>query len=261
MNKQKGFTLIELLVVIAIIALLMGILMPALSRVKEQARRSSCLARIRQQLLSLNIYAGENDTRLPLPRSSYSWLQDVDVRTVNFLLDNGMTREMFYCPSNSTHQKSNDLFWEYSNKNWDARVQRFTSESGFICSGYCFIIETNSGNRREIVSYEKDSMKKKWVKSTQDSQPSGRELVVDSIMGTPEANTKYGRNFAEIRGGIFGQSQVYDTSSHLVDSYEPAGGNVGFLDLHGEWRNFDPDMDNGVAVPRYGGGSSPGFFW
>ncbi len=60
-SHEAGFTLIELLVVIAIIALLMGILMPALQRVREQARQQSCGARIRQHLLALNMYADDND--------------------------------------------------------------------------------------------------------------------------------------------------------------------------------------------------------
>ncbi len=47
-SKNKGFTLIELLVVIAIIALLMGILMPALAKVRKQVRGAACLSQIKQ---------------------------------------------------------------------------------------------------------------------------------------------------------------------------------------------------------------------
>ena len=70
MYKHKGFTLIELLVVIAIIALIMSILMPALNRVKEQARRQSCSARLRQQGIALALYSGEHESKLPLPTTA-----------------------------------------------------------------------------------------------------------------------------------------------------------------------------------------------
>ncbi|MDD5065039.1 MAG: type II secretion system protein [Phycisphaerae bacterium] len=61
MDKKKGFTLIELLVVIAIIALLMSILMPALSKVRKQAMSVSCLARLKQWGVIFSMYAGGND--------------------------------------------------------------------------------------------------------------------------------------------------------------------------------------------------------
>ncbi len=61
MSKRKGFTLIELLVVIAIIALLMSILMPALSRVKKQAKKVVCQARLKQWALIWKMYCDENN--------------------------------------------------------------------------------------------------------------------------------------------------------------------------------------------------------
>lgn len=64
MSKRKGFTLIELLVVIAIIAILLAILMPALSRVKEQGKHTACLANLKQLTLTWIMYGDENDDRI-----------------------------------------------------------------------------------------------------------------------------------------------------------------------------------------------------
>ena len=61
MNKQRGFTLIELLVVISIIALLMSILMPALNRVKSQAKTIACQGRQKQWSLIFSMYTNDNN--------------------------------------------------------------------------------------------------------------------------------------------------------------------------------------------------------
>ncbi len=62
--KRRAFTLIELLVVIAVIAVLMGILMPALSRAREQGKRAMCMAHLKQMQLAWVMYSDENDGRL-----------------------------------------------------------------------------------------------------------------------------------------------------------------------------------------------------
>jgi prepilin-type N-terminal cleavage/methylation domain-containing protein len=62
-KRRSGFTLIELLVVIAIIALLLGILMPALSRVKKQARSVACQATLKQWGTIWTMYCDDNDGR------------------------------------------------------------------------------------------------------------------------------------------------------------------------------------------------------
>jgi prepilin-type N-terminal cleavage/methylation domain-containing protein len=63
-NARRGFTLIELLVVVAIIAILAALLLPALGRAKEKARRVKCLSNLRQVAVACTIYANDNQDRL-----------------------------------------------------------------------------------------------------------------------------------------------------------------------------------------------------
>jgi prepilin-type N-terminal cleavage/methylation domain-containing protein/prepilin-type processing-associated H-X9-DG protein len=75
--NRHGFTLIELLVVIAIIAILAAMILPALSRSKESARRTVCLNHLKQLGLAAMLYVMDNENYYPSSNSTDKWPQAI----------------------------------------------------------------------------------------------------------------------------------------------------------------------------------------
>ncbi len=123
--KKKNFTLIELLVVIAIIAILASLLLPALGKAREIAKKTACKNNLKQIGMSVALYEGNFQDYFPyqaLPgHPDYSlWYQAIEVGGSSYA---GKKHELFYCPSEIPPTTTRESQWasgwiSYGANNW-----------------------------------------------------------------------------------------------------------------------------------------------
>ncbi len=133
----RAFTLVELLVVISVIALLMGILMPAIGKARNVAKRTACQSNLRQIGVAFRAYLDDNRDIFP-PACEYPTLvtdpNDYGYRPpiTDFLLPLLKEPQIFKCPADTYYYENWGLSYEYYARMFSGRT---LSETRFAQNG------------------------------------------------------------------------------------------------------------------------------